>query len=208
MNTKGLRALERALRAEGLRKKLNMKISRRHEFKTPTYHLHTPLMCGFRKFFQTNAEPKMKSLDVMTLMGQDTGLTASYNKPTVDMLLTEYLKAVDNLTINKSYSQQSEIIRNQQTLTIEMQTKDREIQELKEQMSKMQQDFKSYDQMVKATFEHSKELISQKMEKDRKREKAEDERRRILYDMLDRELPGWKSKYYPLIGLESKPLTK
>lgn len=46
------------------------------------------------------------------------------------------------------------------------------------------------------------------MEKDRKREKAEDERRSILYDMLDKELPGWKSKYYPLIGLESKPLTK
>jgi hypothetical protein len=42
------------------------------------------------------------------------------------------------------------------------------------------------------------------MEKD----KAEDERRRILYGMLDRDLPGWKSKYYPLIGLESKPLTK
>jgi len=62
--------------------------------------------------------------------------------------------------------------------------------------------------MVKATLEHSKELISQKVEKDRKREKAEDERRSILYDMLDRELPGWKSKYYPLIGLESKPLTK
>ena len=35
--------------------------------------------------------------------------------------------------------------------------------------------------MVKATLEHSKELISQKVE---------------------------KSKYYPLIGLESKPLTK
>jgi integrase/recombinase XerD len=90
----------------------------------------------------------------------------------------------------------------------EREKKDQEILELKEQMSKMQQDFKSYDQMVKATLEHSKELISQKVEKDRKREKAEDERRRILYDMLDRELPGWKSKYYPLIGLDSKPLTK
>jgi hypothetical protein len=46
------------------------------------------------------------------------------------------------------------------------------------------------------------------VEKDRKREKVEDERRSILYDMLDKESPGWKSKYHPLIGLESKPLTK
>ena len=93
MNTEGLRTLvERALRAELLRKRLDMKITRRHEFKTNH---------GFRKFFQTNAEPKMKSLDVMTLMGQDTGLAASYNKPTVEMLLVEYLKAVDNLTIDK-----------------------------------------------------------------------------------------------------------
>ncbi|MGA9154778.1 MAG: hypothetical protein WBZ36_29695, partial [Candidatus Nitrosopolaris sp.] len=26
--------------------------------------------------------------------------------------------------------------------------------------------------------------------------------------MLDKELPGWKRKYYPLIGLDPKPLTK
>jgi len=74
----------------------------------------------------------MKSLDVMTLMGQDTGLAASYNKPTVEMLLTEYLKAVENLTISRVQANE-EVIRNQQALAIEMQTKDREIHELKEQ---------------------------------------------------------------------------
>jgi hypothetical protein len=26
--------------------------------------------------------------------------------------------------------------------------------------------------------------------------------------MLDKELPGWKRKYCPLVGLEPKPLTK
>jgi hypothetical protein len=60
----------------------------------------------------------MKSLDVMTLMGQDTGLAASYNKPTVEMLLTEYLKAVENLTINKN--PQDEVIKNQQALAAEI----------------------------------------------------------------------------------------
>ncbi|HYA85406.1 MAG TPA: hypothetical protein VEH06_18470 [Candidatus Bathyarchaeia archaeon] len=82
MTTEAVRALvKRALKSQGLRTTL---VAHRHEFKANH---------GFRKFFQTNAEPKMKSLDVMTLMGQSTGLAQSYNKPTVDMLLTEYLKA-------------------------------------------------------------------------------------------------------------------
>jgi hypothetical protein len=55
----------------------------------------------------------MKSLDVMTLMGQSTGLAASYNKQTVDYMLEEYLKAVDNLTINKQHTNE-EMVRNQQ----------------------------------------------------------------------------------------------
>jgi hypothetical protein len=130
MNTEGLRALmERALRAQGLRKKLDRKLIRRHEFKTNH---------GFRKFFQTNAESKMKSLHVKTMIGQDTGLAASYYKPTIQELLDEYLKAVDNLTINKSASQQQiEMIKNRQALAIEMQTKDREIHELKQQVEEI-----------------------------------------------------------------------
>jgi len=69
----------------------------------------------------------MKSLDVMTLMGQDTGLAASYNKPTVEMLLEEYLKAVDNLTINKNRLSRTEVEKvseNQQILVAQIRTKD------------------------------------------------------------------------------------
>jgi hypothetical protein len=147
MEIDGLMAfVQRALRVQGLRKKLDMKIIRRHEFKTNH---------GFRKFFQTNAEPKMKSLDVMTLMGQDTGLAASYNKPTVEMLLGEYLKAVDNLTIDKTLIKQHQqderivgLAKNQQDLTLEMRAKDQEIQNLNEQMSHMKQDFESYSNQV------------------------------------------------------------
>jgi len=132
MNTEGLRTLvERALRAQLLRKRLDMKIIRRHEFKTNH---------GFRKFFQTNAEPKMKSLDVMTLMGQDTGLAAFYNKPTVEMLLTEYLKAVDNLTIDNTRQMViKEVSENQQALAAQMESKDKEIKELRDKMAKMEE---------------------------------------------------------------------
>ena len=129
MTTAAVRSLvKRALRSEGLRTRLDKTVGRRHEWKANH---------GFRKFFQTNAEPKMKSLDVMTLMGQDTGLAASYNKPTVDMLLTEYLKAVENLTINSQTQVNENVLRNQEVLGSRAAEKDQEIQELKEQMAKM-----------------------------------------------------------------------
>jgi len=73
-------------------------------------------------------------------MGQDTGLAASYNKPTVEMVLMEYLKAVDNLTIDKTRTDQQQqekkmasFAKNQQALAAEMQAKDQEIQGLRKQ---------------------------------------------------------------------------
>ena len=78
--------------------------------------------------------------------------------------------------------------------------KDQEIQELKEQMYKMQQDFKSYDESVKEVVE--------KVKQEREWHKEEDERRRVLYDMLDKQLPGWYEKYRELLGIGPKPLTK
>jgi integrase len=128
-----IQLVKRALKSEGLRTNLDMKITRRYEFKANH---------GFRKFFQTNAEPKMKSLDVMTLMGQDTGLAASYNKPTVEMLLEEYLKAVDNLTIDKgrlSRTAVEKVSQNQQALASQMESKDKELQELRDKMAKMEE---------------------------------------------------------------------
>jgi len=127
MTTEAIRALvKRALKSQGLR--TTLPVAHRHEWKANH---------GFRKYFQTNAEPKMKSLDVMTLMGQATGLAQSYNKPTVDMLLTEYLKAVDNLTINKQI-EFKEVADSQQVLLLQMQTKDREIMMLKKQMVELE----------------------------------------------------------------------
>ena len=82
----------------------------------------------------------MKSLDVMTLMGQDTGLAAFYNKPTVEMLLTEYLKAVDNLTKDNTRQMViKEVSENQQTLAAQMKSKDKEIKELRDKMAKMEE---------------------------------------------------------------------
>jgi len=78
----------------------------------------------------------------------------------------------------------------------EREKKDHEILELKEQMSKMQQDYKSYDDLVKEVFEKAKQHIDGY----RKQQEKEDETRRMLYGMLDREFPGWHEKYLALLG--------
>ena len=83
------RLIEDALKGTGLRKKL-AKGKRRHEFQADH---------GFRKFFKTVCEKKMKSLHVEMLLGHTTGLADSYYRPDGDELLNEYLKAVPDLTL-------------------------------------------------------------------------------------------------------------
>jgi len=59
-----------------------------HEFK----QIH-----GFRKYFKTNAERTMKTIDVEKLMGH----AENYYKPPEDYLLGQYVEAVPNLTISE-----------------------------------------------------------------------------------------------------------
>jgi integrase len=100
---------------------------------------------GFRKFFKTHAEQVMHPLNVELLMGHRVlpGLGSHYYRPTEEQLLEDYLKVVDNLTINKSPTE--DMIRNQQALTVEMQTKDREIKELKAQQQEIKDRFEAYE---------------------------------------------------------------
>jgi integrase len=60
-----------------------------------------PLAHGFRKFFTTQlinskVNPEIREM----LLGHSIGLAGAYYKPTEDEMLEEYMKAVDNLTIN------------------------------------------------------------------------------------------------------------
>ena len=55
------------------------------------------------------------------------------------MLLTEYLKAVDNLTIDKTSRINEDVVRNQQSLAARIEEKDQEVNKLKEQMGKMKE---------------------------------------------------------------------
>ena len=87
----------------------------------------------------------------------------------------------------------------------EREKKDQEVHELKDQMLKMQQDFNSYDGLVKEVLEKVKHLRKE----DERKYKKEEESRHILYDMLDKQLPGWEKHYMRLLGFTaSGPLTK
>ena len=79
-----------ALKASGIRKKLESG-KRRYVFQ-PDH--------GFRKFFNTVCDKRMKTLYVEFLLGHDTGLKESYNRAQESDLLKEYLKAVPELTIS------------------------------------------------------------------------------------------------------------
>ncbi len=83
------RLIELAIKGAGIRIPLEPG-HRRHPFKATH---------GFRKYFDTVAERYMKTLHVEQLLDHDTGLKESYNRPTEDDLLSEYMKAVPELTI-------------------------------------------------------------------------------------------------------------
>jgi hypothetical protein len=87
----GVKALvENAIWTQGLRAKLPAG-KRRHEFQADH---------GFRKFFKTHAEQVMKPINVEVLMSHSTGVSDSYYRPVEKVILEDYLKAVDLLTIN------------------------------------------------------------------------------------------------------------
>ena len=87
--------MERALFAQGLRKKLEQG-KKRHEFQANH---------AFRKWFKTRCEMAgMKPINVEVLMGHSTGISDSYYRATENELLEDYLKAVDFLTIDDKYT--------------------------------------------------------------------------------------------------------
>jgi len=103
LKSSGFKSLvERALWGQGLRKPLE-EGKKRHEFQTDH---------GFRKFFKTMAERKMKTLHVEMLMGHATGLSDNYYRISEDDLQNDYLNAIPDLSINENSMERDERIKN------------------------------------------------------------------------------------------------
>jgi hypothetical protein len=87
------RLIERAIWAQGLRKKLENG-KKRHPFQA----IHS-----FRKWFKTRCEiAGMKPINVEKLLSHSIGISNSYYRPTDSELLEDYIKVIDSLTIFKT----------------------------------------------------------------------------------------------------------
>jgi hypothetical protein len=106
------RLVEDALKIMGIRGTLE-KGKKRHEFQADH---------GFRKFFKSVCERRMKSLHVEMLLGHTVGLADNYYRPQESELLDEYLKAVPDLTLLETRPPQAE-----------------DVESLREKMSKMEE---------------------------------------------------------------------
>jgi hypothetical protein len=85
------RLMERAIWAQGLRKKLEPG-KKRHPYQANH---------SLRKWFKTRCEiAGMKPINIEKLMNHSIGISDSYYRATETELLQDYLKAVDTLTIN------------------------------------------------------------------------------------------------------------
>jgi len=125
----GIRTVERITELHGVKGKIRKNVR---------------LTAGFRKFFDTQliyaqVEPRTKEL----FLGHSIGLDDHYFKPEENYVLHEYLKAVDNLTINEENRLRKEVVKltqkNSELESIEIKHRE-EIQAIREDMeSKFQQ---------------------------------------------------------------------
>ena len=85
------RLMERAIWAQGLRKKLEPG-KKRHPYQANH---------SLRKWFKTRCEiAGMKPINIEKLMNHSIGISNSYYRATENEVLEDYLKAIDSLTIN------------------------------------------------------------------------------------------------------------
>jgi len=127
------RVIERAIWEQGLRQPLQ-EGSKRHEWKAAH---------GFRKFYKSRAEQVMKPINVEITMGHNIGVSASYYRPLEKEVLQDYLKAVDELTIDgdakklkRQFAESEERRRDSEyILKAKLQESNTEIQTLQSQMT-------------------------------------------------------------------------
>ncbi|MGB6528292.1 MAG: hypothetical protein WBF33_09310 [Candidatus Nitrosopolaris sp.] len=106
---------------------------------------------GLCKWFKTRAEQAgMLPLHVETLMDHSMGISDFYGRPKELQLLEDYLKAVDNLTIN-SEMRSKEVLDNQQALARELEQYKRERQEIKVQLEQSKQEMREARTLIEAT---------------------------------------------------------
>jgi regulator of replication initiation timing len=75
------------------------------------------------------------------------------------------------------------------------QQKDREIVSLKDQVDKMQEDFKHYNTQIGEFADHMKSYIEEQKTERKEQEEFRERERKRMEDTLDKVLPGWRKPY-------------
>jgi site-specific recombinase XerC len=119
--------------------------TKNHEFKSSH---------GFRKFFETHTMQVMNSSNVELLMGHSSsmGLKKSYYKPSLEMLLDDYIKAVNLLTINEENRLKKRVeeltFKQDEVLLLRLKHEE-EINAMKNQMSTLQESQKEILELLR-----------------------------------------------------------
>ena len=125
--------------------------SRRGRKRNPIARAH-----GFRKFATTNMiRAKVNAEAREMLLGHSIGLTTAYYRPDESELLSEYLKAVDLLTINQENRLRLE--------NEELKEEKSQMKLMKEQFNAMQSQMQSILSIVSSTSQKGKEEIARRL---------------------------------------------
>ena len=147
------RLIERAIWAQGLRKRLDNG-KKRHPFQA----VHS-----FRKWFKTRSENGgMKPINVEILLCHSVGISSSYYRPTEIDLLEDYLKIVDLLTFDKREKMQKEIQTYQEKSQEDIYLIKGKLQEKDEQINHLS---KNYERNIKLLKEEMEKALAKTIEK-------------------------------------------
>ena len=111
---------------------------------------------GFRKFVHTKMTFAKVDIEIREiLLGHSIGLSDAYYRPTPEQCLEEYLKVVDDLTINNEFrfSKQIQELQNKNqdkdyVIKGKLQEKDEEIKGMKEQINEMNKKFEQVFSLI------------------------------------------------------------
>lgn len=126
---------------------------------------------GFRKWTHTTMANKLINPEIREmLLGHSIGLSDAYYRPTEQQCLNEYLKVVDDLTINNEYrlsKQVKELVEENQDkdylIKGKLQEKDEQIKVLTSQLNDIAKQVQDINQNTKIDKETIKRLSSEEM---------------------------------------------
>jgi hypothetical protein len=156
------RLMERAIWAQGLRKKLEPG-KKRHPYQANH---------SLRKWFKTRCEVAgMKPINIEKLMNHSIGISNSYYRATENEVLEDYLKAVDQVTINSDrLALEKQVIElkektkdNEYIIRAKLQDKDKQIQNMNEKYELLQSQIQTIMSALSNADQSSKNELSKQL---------------------------------------------